>query len=31
MAEHRPFDDGSFDASMTTFSVHQWPDLAAGL
>lgn len=26
-----PFDDASFDASMATFTVHQWPDLAAGL
>jgi SAM-dependent methyltransferase len=26
-----PFDDKSFDASMATFSVHQWPDAAAGL
>jgi SAM-dependent methyltransferase len=26
-----PFADKSFDAAMTTFSVHQWPDLAAGL
>jgi len=26
-----PFDDNSFDASMATFSVHQWPDAAAGL
>ena len=30
-AEHLPFADKSFDASMTTFSVHQWQDLAAGL
>lgn len=30
-AEHLPFPDKSFDASMTTFSVHQWADLAAGL
>lgn len=30
-AEALPFGDDSFDASMTTFSVHQWPDLAAGL
>jgi SAM-dependent methyltransferase len=30
-AEHLPFADDSFDASMSTFSVHQWPDLAAGL
>ena len=26
-----PFADDSFDASMATFTVHQWPDLAAGL
>ncbi|MET2827092.1 class I SAM-dependent methyltransferase [Mesorhizobium shangrilense] len=26
-----PFDDKSFDAAMATFTVHQWPDLAAGL
>jgi SAM-dependent methyltransferase len=26
-----PFADGSFDAAMTTFSVHQWTDLGAGL
>lgn len=31
VAEDLPFEDGSFDASMTTFSVHQWPDLGAGL
>lgn len=30
-AEHLPFDDRSFDAVMTTFSVHQWSDLDAGL
>lgn len=30
-AEALPFIDDSFDASMTTFSVHQWSDLAAGL
>ncbi|WP_159943565.1 MULTISPECIES: class I SAM-dependent methyltransferase [unclassified Nocardiopsis] len=30
-AESLPFPDGSFDAAMTTFSVHQWRDLAAGL
>ena len=31
VAEHLPFDDDSFDAAMTTFSVHQWSDLKAGL
>ncbi len=31
VAEKLPFPDDSFDASMTTFSVHQWPDLEAGL
>ena len=30
-AEALPFPDGCFDASMATFTVHQWPDLAAGL
>jgi len=31
VAEKLPFADKSFDASMTTFSVHQWSDLKAGL
>jgi SAM-dependent methyltransferase len=31
MAESLPFGDGTFDAAMTTFSVHQWQDLEAGL
>ncbi len=31
VAEELPFADGSFDAAMTTFSVHQWGDLRAGL
>lgn len=31
VAEHLPFGDDTFDAAMTTFSVHQWPDLQAGL
>jgi SAM-dependent methyltransferase len=31
VAEHLPFPDKYFDAAMTVFSVHQWPDLAAGL
>jgi SAM-dependent methyltransferase len=30
-AEDLPFADGSFDAAMTMFSVHQWGDLRAGL
>jgi SAM-dependent methyltransferase len=30
-AEDLPFADGSFDAAMTTFSVHQWGDLRTGL
>lgn len=30
-AERLPFPDGAFDAAMTTFSVHQWRDLSAGL
>jgi SAM-dependent methyltransferase len=30
-AESLPFDDASFDASMATFSVHQWSDVEAGL
>jgi SAM-dependent methyltransferase len=31
VAESLPFDDDSFDASLATFTVHQWTDLAAGL
>lgn len=31
VAEDLPFADDAFDAGMTTFSVHQWPDLEAGL
>jgi Methyltransferase domain len=31
VAEHLPFPDDSFDGAMTTFSVHQWSDLKAGL
>jgi len=31
VAEDLPFADDSFDASMATFTVHQWPDLKAGL
>jgi ubiquinone/menaquinone biosynthesis C-methylase UbiE len=29
-AESLPFNDETFDAAMTTFSVHQWKDLDAG-
>jgi SAM-dependent methyltransferase len=31
VAEALPFPDDSFDASMTTFSVHQWSDVRVGL
>jgi SAM-dependent methyltransferase len=31
VAEHLPFGDGEFDASMATFTIHQWQDLSAGL
>lgn len=31
VAERLPFPDDAFDAAMTTFSVHQWSDPAAGL
>ncbi|MGA5702495.1 class I SAM-dependent methyltransferase [Peterkaempfera bronchialis] len=31
VAENLPFRDDEFDAAMTTFSVHQWSDLKAGL
>ena len=31
VAERLPFGDGAFEASMATFTVHQWPDLASGL
>ncbi len=30
-AEDLPFQDATFDASMATFSVHQWQDVEAGL
>jgi SAM-dependent methyltransferase len=30
-AESLPFADRSFDAAMSTFSIHQWTDLASGL
>jgi ubiquinone/menaquinone biosynthesis C-methylase UbiE len=26
-----PFADGAFDATLTVFSVHHWPDQRAGL
>jgi len=31
VAEKLPFDEGHFDASMATFTVHQWSDLQKGL
>jgi hypothetical protein len=31
VAEHLPFADGAFEASMATYTVHQWQDLEAGL
>jgi SAM-dependent methyltransferase len=31
VAEELPFTDGQFDASMATFTVHQWRDLDRGL
>lgn len=31
VAEALPFEDGSFEASMAIFTVHQWHDLDAGL
>lgn len=30
-ADHLPFDDDSFDAAMASVTVHQWPNLEAGL
>lgn len=30
-SDNLPFTDGSFDASMASVTVHQWPDLARGL
>jgi SAM-dependent methyltransferase len=30
-AEDLPFPDNSFDAALSTFSVHQWSDVGAGL
>src|ERR1700688_2039741 len=31
VAEHLPFDDKAFDASMATLTVHQWPEVEVGL
>src|SRR3984957_7356087 len=31
VAEDLPFGDGQFDAAMAIITVHQWPDLEAGL
>lgn len=31
VAEDLPFGDDTFDAAMTTFSIHQWSDVLAGL
>jgi SAM-dependent methyltransferase len=31
VAEHLPFDDDAFDATMAILTVHHWPDKAAGL
>jgi len=31
VAEHLPFADGAFEASMATYTVHQWQDLERGL
>ncbi|HCS20860.1 MAG TPA: SAM-dependent methyltransferase [Bacteroidetes bacterium] len=30
-ADHLPFDDKTFDASMAMVTVHHWPDIAKGL
>ncbi|GAB3405312.1 methyltransferase domain-containing protein [Schumannella luteola] len=30
-ADALPFDDDAFDAAMATVTIHQWPDLEAGL
>jgi SAM-dependent methyltransferase len=30
-ADHLPFPDAAFDAAMASVTVHQWPDLEAGL
>jgi SAM-dependent methyltransferase len=31
VAQRLPFPDARFNAAMATFTVHQWPDLSAGL
>lgn len=31
LADHLPFDDKSFEASMAILTIHHWPDKAAGL
>jgi len=31
VVENLPFPDAHFDASMTTFSIHQWSDIGTGL
>jgi hypothetical protein len=31
VAQDLPFEDAAFDAAMAIFTVHQWPDLKAGL
>ena len=31
VAEHLPFPDGAFDATLAIFTVHHWTDAAAGL
>ena len=31
MAEHLPFDDGTFDVALAILTVHHWEDLNAGL
>jgi SAM-dependent methyltransferase len=31
VAEHLPFNDKSFDGSMATLTVHQWPQMEVGL
>src|SRR5690349_20297035 len=31
VAEKLPFENGTFDAAMATYTIHQWSDLQAGL